>query len=178
MRSSILRREPLPIYLSQRRSMWLCRARTFTTHEPEPLHLEALSGAQTTVARLVPLAAPEQPKDKRRKTESTREGCVHVALRLHGHRRSASADTRQRGERWLMKKKGHAYEHHDDGKAVRDGGMMTWVMMIARFCWGARIPQAVSHVLGRGDICVTLPRKRRSPETERGCSASDLQHAS
>ena len=121
MRSSILRREPLPIYLSQRRSMW-CRARTFTTHEPEPLHLEALSGAQTTVARLVPLAAPEQPKDKRRKTESTREGCVHVALRLHGHRRSASADTRQRGERRLMKKKGHAYEHHDDGKLLAMAG--------------------------------------------------------
>jgi len=49
-----------------------------------------------------------------------------------------------------MKKKGHAYEHHDDGKAVRDGGMMTWVMMIARFSRGARIPQTVSHVLGEG----------------------------
>ena len=157
MRSSILRREPLPIYLSQRRSDVVCRARTFTTHEPEPLHLEALSGAQTTVARLVPLAAPEQPKDKRRKTESTPEGCVHVELWLHGHRRSASADTRQRGERSLMKKKGHAYEHHDDGKAVSDGGMMAWLMMIARCCWGARIPQTVSHVLdGRGDICVSV----------------------
>ena len=154
MRSSILRREPLA-YLSKPTALdVVCRARTFTTHEPEPLHLEALSGAQTTVARLVPLAAPEQPKDKRRKTESTPEGCVHVELWLHGHRRSASADTRQRGERRLMKKKGHAYEHHDDGKAVRDGGMMTWVMMIARFSWGARIPQAVSHV-ERGDICVT-----------------------
>ena len=66
-----------------------------------------------------------------------------------------------------MKKKGHAYEHHDDGKAVRDGGMMTWVMMIARFCWGARIPQPVSHVLGRGDICVTFRPEKEKVQRER-----------
>ena len=110
---SILRRGPLPsLSMQRRRCDVLCMSLTFAAHEPEPLHLEALLGTRATVASLVPLGAPVQPKDNRRKTEGTHERGADVELWLHGHRRSASADTRQRGER--CREEGHAYEHHVD----------------------------------------------------------------